>query len=152
MPNPFGLDEDERFQQALAAGRISPIVEKQYPGRDWGDLSPEEQASIYKSFSGMRAAGENLQFQGARMQRDAGKTVGPSNIYVNNPWDSLVGGAMSGYGAGLQGRANKDEAAGRMTAADLKARQDALDAEQRRKDEEERRKFLQSIVAGGAFR
>lgn len=140
--------EEEQLQE------IQVIAQRKYPGRTWEELSPEEQDAVFAAYEGQRAMANNLVAQGADMQAGAGKEVGPLNVYVNNPWESLVGGAMAGYGYGMQGKANKAERKGREAMADLQTNRDARDREyyDKRTAEEERkrREWLSSILGGAA--
>ena len=138
--------EEEQQKKEVAA-----VAAKIYPGRSLESLSDDEKRTLFRAYRNAKDLGQDITSIGTRMQRDATKQVGPSGITVNNPWEAAIGGAMTGYGLGMQKKANRDQASGREIAADMKVRQDAIDAEQRRREEEERNKFLERILAGGKF-
>ncbi|PLW69451.1 hypothetical protein [Pseudohalioglobus lutimaris] len=131
---------------------IQVTAQRLYPGRGWDQLSPQEQEAVYRSYSGERDVAGNMIAQGQRTMNNAGKTVGPSRIYVNNPWESLAGGLQAGIGISMANRANKQESLGRKANADMLTRRDALDREDRqseaRREEERRREWLSAILGG----
>ena len=138
------------MQEAQNMEEILAMANQLFPGRSFGELSKEEQDAVFESYSGQRDMSGSLISSGADMMAGAGKTVGPSGLYVVNPWESLAGGLMQGVGYGMAGRANKQEKAGRKANADMVTRRDALDrseADRRAREEEERRQqWLQTIL------
>lgn len=141
------------FAQQQSTPRYSiPDEEKerirQMTGRSWEELTPEEQDAVFQAYEGKRSMGQDLVAQGSDMMSGAGKEVGPLNVYVNNPWESLAGGLMAGAGYGMQRKANRDEKEGRGALADLQTRRDSLDrAETDRKTAEEERKRREWLTA-----
>ena len=129
---------------------IIVTAQKIYPGRTWDELSQEEKTAAFASYKGKRAMANNLVAQGSDMMAGAGKEVGPYNVYVNNPWESLAGGLMAGAGYGMQGKANRQEAQGREAMADLQTNRDARDREysdrQTEAEERRRREWLETIL------
>lgn len=127
---------------------IEVIARKIYPGRGWEDLSPEEQSAVYQAYEGQRAMGENLVAQGADMMSGAGKEVGPYNVYVDNPYERLGGGLMSGFGYGQLAKSNKAEEMGRGALGDLQTRRDALDRELNENERRKERERFQNMLRG----
>ena len=133
--------EEEKLKEIVVTAA------RKYPGRDWGDLTTEEQAAVFTDVGLTRDMGQTLIAQGADMLAGAGKEVGPSNIYVNNPWEAAAGGVMSGLGYGMQSKARKTDELARGATSDMITRRDAIDEVERRRREEEERRRWQSLYS-----
>lgn len=125
---------------------IQVIAQRKYPGRNWSQLSPDERKAVLSDFETTREVGASM----FSTPMPKGKTVGPSNIYVENPWDAVGVAAQRLAGGYLMGKANRQEETGRGALADLQTRRDSLDAhaESLRAAEEERKRqsYLQQLI------
>jgi hypothetical protein len=128
---------------------IMVLAQRIYPGRTFDQLTDEEQEAVYRSYEGERDIAGSLIAQGQDMMAGSGKTVGPYGVYIENPWESLAGGAMSGVGAYMYGKANQGEAKGRGALADLQTNRDARDRDiamrEAQEEERKRREWLARI-------
>ena len=132
--------------------RADEIANRKY-GKAWNDLTIGEQRSIYKDFDALDDAGYDIQRGGQLAQQQAmrGQTVGPSNVYVRNPWDSLAAGVQTGVGIGMRRKASKQREEARDVAGSLGSRSAAearMAEEERAKREEERREALMIRMFG----
>lgn len=136
--------QDEVLQE------IKVLSERIYPGRSFEQLSPEEQEAVFSSFESQRSQGQAMYDGGQQMAANSGKTVGPYNVYVQNPWEALSGAVQMGMGGYLQGKANKQESTARKANADMITRRDARDRQyddnKTREEEERRNAFLTRIL------
>ncbi|MEM1111127.1 MAG: hypothetical protein AAGI11_04395 [Pseudomonadota bacterium] len=136
-------DEEKRHLEQLAQSK--------YPGRGWDQLSAEEQAAVFKSYEGQRAQANAL----LETPVPQGRHVGPDNIYVGPNWGEQLAYATRQFmGHRLASKANKAEALGRQALVDVQTRRDHLDKadakKSAREEEERRRAWLSSVLAGGA--
>lgn len=121
---------------------IKVTAQRKFPGRSWQQLTPEEKDAVVADHSGAKDFADSL-----LTTPDAGpRRLG--NVAVNNPWEGLSVGLQRAMGGYLRGKANKREEMGRMAAADLITRRDALDTyRQESKEEEEQRKYREFLDA-----
>ena len=128
--------QEEELKEILVTAQYK------YPGRTWEQLSREEQDAVFEDYEGQRALAGSLVDAGRDMMRGAGKNVGPYDLYINNPYESLAGGLMSGAGYGLAASSSRDSRLGREATADMITNRDARDRqyENSRSAEEERRR------------
>ena len=146
MPNaqtPPQLTDEEKREVLHTAAQM-------HPGRDWSQLSPEEQSAVYSNFEADRDFGVGLLGTPAPQ----GKTVGPSGLYVAPNWGESFAHAMNQVAGGyMVGQANKREKSARKANASMIERRDALDrsAEQERntREDERRREWLTAILSRG---
>ena len=128
--------QDQELQEILVT------AQRKYPGREWAALSKDEQDAVFADYEGKRALAGSLVGAGADMMAGAGKTVGPYGLYINNPYESLAGGLMSGAGYGMAAATNRQSESGRRATADLITNRDARDRqyEDSRAETEERKR------------
>ena len=105
---------------------IELIAQRKYPGRGWDELSPEEHNAVFSSYERQRDMGSSLVAGDQDMMGGANKEVGPYNVYVKNPWESLAGGVVSGVGCEMQRNPNNSGKSGRDALADLQSNSDAV--------------------------
>ncbi len=130
---------------------ILVTAQYKYPGRTWEQLSKDEQDAVFQDYEGQRALAGSLVDAGAAMSRGAGKEVGPYDLYINNPYEALAGGLMSGAGYGLAASSSRDSRLGREATADMITNRDARDRQyqdSRAAEEERRRLTMLSHILG----
>lgn len=133
------------MNQAQLLEEIKVTAQRKFPGRTWGQLTPEEKNAVMADHSGAKDYADTL-----LTTPDAGpRRLG--NVVVNNPWEGLAVGMQRAMGGYLRGKANKREEIGRKAAADLITRRDAVDTykQETREQEEQRRyrEFLDQLFA-----
>jgi len=125
--------------------KIQVIAQRKYPGRAISDLSEEEKKALFADYQSEKGLAADM----INTPMPQGQRVGPSGIYVNNPWDALGAAAQRMAGGYMLGKTRKREAQGREAAADLQTRRDALDRQadiSRSREEEERRQQWMSAI------
>ena len=135
------MNEEEKLRE------IKVIAQRRYPGRSWSQLSKAEQQAVYVDHENSKGMAMDM-FNTPMPQ---GQHVGPSRIFVNNPWNAVGAAAQKMVGGYMMGRANKSEEKGRKALADLQTRRDSLDREndnrRSRREEESRQRWLQTLLA-----
>lgn len=141
--NPFGPKTTMESQVRDATARLDP---KNMPAIRATPLSEQLMVPPEADFSSEEAAIANQQayantLRGREMPQ--GRTVGPSNIYVNNPWDAVGAGAERALGGYFSGQAAKQSAAlgekkreSALKRARRQAEVDAMSVEERRRQAE----------------
>jgi hypothetical protein len=89
-------EEEKRLKEIeVTATRI-------YPGRNWDQLTPDEQKAVYRAYEAERGYAAGL----VNTPIPQGKTVGPYNIYVAPNWGEMAHYAVAqGLGGYLLGKA-----------------------------------------------
>jgi hypothetical protein len=104
-------DEENKLRE------IQVTAKRIYPGRDWNQLTPDEQNAVFRAYEAERGYAAGL----VNTPTPQGKTVGPYNIYVAPNWGEMAHYAVAqGLGGYLLGKANQREAMGRKALSDLR--------------------------------
>ena len=133
--------QDEQLQEILV------IAQRKHPGRTWNDLTEAEQDAVYADHKGRKSTAMDM----LNAPMPQGQRVGPSGIYVENPWNAIGAATQRITGGYLLGKANAAEKEGRKALAELQTRRDSLDREnanrQSAEDERYRQQMLRSILS-----
>jgi hypothetical protein len=116
---------------------IKVLAKRKFPGRPLDALTPQEKKALLKDYATQRGSADFMAQAGQEMMSGATRRVGPSGITVNNPYESLFGGLMTGYGLGQRGKLAKEQAKGKAAAADLIEYRNAVDKAKDKEEEEQ---------------